>query len=317
MVILGLKIQKKMSEEHPYHVPALFEETMDALALRPDGVYIDATFGGGGHTRGILERIDPEKGGHVYAFDQDMDAIARAHRDEPGLTLIHSNFRYITNFMRYCRVDGVDGVLADLGVSSHHFDDPGRGFSFRADGPLDMRMNRSGELTARRLILDSSRDELIEIFRLYGEVLWPRQLADAIVSARDNGEDFETIESLLSVVRTVVDPWFEKKEFPKIFQALRIVVNNELEALKQLLIGAKRVLNPGGRLVVISYHSLEDRLVKNYMRTGTFNGEARKDFFGKVMAPMVPKGKVVTAGYEELERNPRARSAKLRTAELK
>lgn len=290
---------------------------MDALALRPDGVYIDATFGGGGHTRGILERIDPEKGGHVYAFDQDMDAIARAHRDEPGLTLIHSNFRYITNFMRYCRVDGVDGVLADLGVSSHHFDDPGRGFSFRADGPLDMRMNRSGELTARRLILDSSRDELIEIFRLYGEVLWPRQLADAIVSARDNGEDFETIESLLSVVRTVVDPWFEKKEFPKIFQALRIVVNNELEALKQLLIGAKRVLNPGGRLVVISYHSLEDRLVKNYMRTGTFNGEARKDFFGKVMAPMVPKGKVVTAGYEELERNPRARSAKLRTAELK
>lgn len=306
-----------MSEEHPYHVPALFEETMDALALRPDGVYIDATFGGGGHTRGILERIDPEKGGHVYAFDQDMDAIARAHRDEPGLTLIHSNFRYITNFMRYCRVDGVDGVLADLGVSSHHFDDPGRGFSFRADGPLDMRMNRSGELTARRLILDSSRDELIEIFRLYGEVLWPRQLADAIVSARDNGEDFETIESLLSVVRTVVDPWFEKKEFPKIFQALRIVVNNELEALKQLLIGAKRVLNPGGRLVVISYHSLEDRLVKNYMRTGTFNGEARKDFFGKVMAPMVPKGKVVTAGYEELERNPRARSAKLRTAELK
>ncbi len=306
-----------MSEEHPYHVPALFEETMDALALRPDGVYIDATFGGGGHTRGILERIDPEKGGHVYAFDQDMDAIARAHRDEPGLTLIHSNFRYITNFMRYCRVDGVDGVLADLGVSSHHFDDPGRGFSFRADGPLDMRMNRSGELTARRLILDSSREELIEIFRLYGEVLWPRQLADAIVSARDNGEDFETIESLLSVVRTVVDPWFEKKEFPKIFQALRIVVNNELEALKQLLIGAKRVLNPGGRLVVISYHSLEDRLVKNYMRTGTFNGEARKDFFGKVMAPMVPKGKVVTAGYEELERNPRARSAKLRTAELK
>lgn len=314
---MGLKIQKKMSEEHPYHVPALFEETMDALALRPDGVYIDATFGGGGHTRGILERIDPEKGGHVYAFDQDMDAIARAHRDEPGLTLIHSNFRYITNFMRYCRVDGVDGVLADLGVSSHHFDDPERGFSFRADGPLDMRMNRSGELTARRLILDSSREELIEIFRLYGEVLWPRQLADAIVSARDNGEDFETIESLLSVVRTVVDPWFEKKEFPKIFQALRIVVNNELEALKQLLIGAKRVLNPGGRLVVISYHSLEDRLVKNYMRTGTFNGEARKDFFGKVMAPMVPKGKVVTAGYEELERNPRARSAKLRTAELK
>lgn len=306
-----------MSEEHPYHVPALFEETMDALALRPDGVYIDATFGGGGHTRGILERIDPEKGGHVYAFDQDMDAIARAHRDEPGLTLIHSNFRYITNFMRYCRVDGVDGVLADLGVSSHHFDDPERGFSFRADGPLDMRMNRSGERTARQLILDSSRDELIEIFRLYGEVLWPRQLADAIVSARDNGEDFETIESLLSVVRTVVDPWFEKKELPKIFQALRIVVNNELEALKQLLIGAKRVLNPGGRLVVISYHSLEDRLVKNYMRTGTFNGEARKDFFGKVMAPMVPKGKVVTAGYEELERNPRARSAKLRTAELK
>lgn len=306
-----------MSEEHPYHVPALFEETMDALALRPDGVYIDATFGGGGHTRGILERIDPEKGGHVYAFDQDMDAIARAHRDEPGLTLIHSNFRYITNFMRYCRVDGVDGVLADLGVSSHHFDDPERGFSFRADGPLDMRMNRSGERTARQLILDSSRDELIEIFRLYGEVLWPRQLADAIVKARDNGEDFETIESLLSVVRTVVDPWFEKKELPKIFQALRIVVNNELEALKQLLIGAKRVLNPGGRLVVISYHSLEDRLVKNYMRTGTFNGEARKDFFGKVMAPMVPKGKVVTAGYEELERNPRARSAKLRTAELK
>lgn len=314
---MGLKIPKKMSEEHPYHVPALFEETMDALALRPDGVYIDATFGGGGHTRGILERIDPEKGGHVYAFDQDMDAIARAHRDEPGLTLIHSNFRYITNFMRYCRVDGVDGVLADLGVSSHHFDDPERGFSFRADGPLDMRMNRSGERTARQLILDSSRDELIEIFRLYGEVLWPRQLADAIVKARDNGEDFETIESLLSVVRTVVDPWFEKKELPKIFQALRIVVNNELEALKQLLIGAKRVLNPGGRLVVISYHSLEDRLVKNYMRTGTFNGEARKDFFGKVMAPMVPKGKVVTAGYEELERNPRARSAKLRTAELK
>ena len=304
-----------ISEELPYHVPALLAETVSALDIRPDGVYVDATYGGGGHTRAMLDEIDAAEGGHIYAFDQDMDAISRAPRHLPGLTMIHSNFRYITNFMRFYGVDGVDGILADLGVSSHHFDDPDRGFSFRADGPLDMRMNRSARATAAELLRTADRDRLAEILRLYGEFDRAGRLADAIVKSREAGCYFATVGSLLDVCRPFIDPRKEKKELAQVFQALRIEVNSELDALRELLDGSLRVLKPGGRMAVITYHSLEDRLVKNFFKTGNFAGKMEKDFFGRSTAPMRPlSGKPITAGAEEVERNPRVRSAKLRVA---
>lgn len=302
--------------EQPYHIPALLPQCLDALDIKPGGIYVDATYGGGGHSRAIIERLEASGGGHLYSFDQDMDAVSRAPKDDPRFTMVYSNFRYITNFMRYYDVDAVDGVLADLGVSFHHFDTPERGFSFRADGPLDMRMNRLASRPASRLLAEADRDRLSDIFKIYGELSQGRRLADAIVRARESGRQLETVGELIETVRPLIDPRKEKKELAQLFQALRIEVNDEMGALRQLLEGALRVLRPGGRLAVITYHSLEDRMVKNFFRTGNVEGRQDKDFFGRVNAPLRPLGsRPITPDDVEVERNPRSRSAKLRVAE--
>lgn len=302
--------------EQPYHIPALLPQCLDALDIKPGGIYVDATYGGGGHSRAIIERLEASGGGHLYSFDQDMDAVSRAPKDDPRFTMVYSNFRYITNFMRYYDVDAVDGVLADLGVSFHHFDTPERGFSFRADGPLDMRMNRLASRPASRLLAETDRDRLSDIFKIYGELSQARRLADAIVRARESGRQLETVGELIETVRPLIDPRKEKKELAQLFQALRIEVNDEMGALRQLLEGALRVLRPGGRLAVITYHSLEDRMVKNFFRTGNVEGRQDKDFFGRVNAPLRPLGsRPITPDDVEVERNPRSRSAKLRVAE--
>ncbi len=299
-----------MTELH-YHIPALLNETIDALNINPTGVYVDVTFGGGGHSRAIVDRLAPQ--GHLYGFDQDMDAVERAFKD-PRFTIVHSNFRYITNFMRYHKVEKVDGILGDLGVSFHHFDDPGRGFSFRADGPLDMRMNRDSRLTAADVVNQRSEEELANIFYLLGELKNSRKLASAIVKARAN-EEITTIEQLLKTVAPFVNPRQEKKELAQIFQALRIEVNGELDALESLLKSSLKLLKPGGRLAIITYHSLEDRLVKNFMRTGNLKGEDARDFFGRNLSPFkLLTSKPIIPSEEEVERNPRSRSAKLRVA---
>ena len=301
--------------EQPYHIPALLPQCLEALDIRPGGIYVDATYGGGGHSRAIIEHLDAGCGGHLYSFDQDMDAVTRAPKDEPRFTMVYSNFRFITNFMRYYGVDGVDGVLADLGVSFHHFDTPERGFSFRADGPLDMRMNRSASRPASRLLADIDRDRLADILKIYGELSQARRTADAIIRARESGRPIETVGELIEIVRPLIDPRKEKKELAQLFQALRIEVNDEMGALRELLEGALKVLRPGGRLAVITYHSLEDRMVKNFLKTGNVEGRLDKDFFGRVNAPMRPlSSRPITPDDEEIERNPRSRSAKLRVA---
>lgn len=297
-----------------YHVPALLPEVLEALDIKAEGTYVDVTFGGGGHSRAILDRLGP--GGHLYAFDQDAEAVARAF-DDPRFTIVHANFRYLTNFMAYYDVDGVDGILADLGVSFHHFDDPERGFSFRwEDGPLDMRMNPGAERTAADMLADIAVDDLARIFRLYGELKNARQLAAAVVRARDGGHALRTTADLLDVVRPLVDPRREKKDLACIFQALRIEVNNELDVLKRFLAATTAVLRPGGRLAVITYHSLEDRLVKNFIKSGNLDGNVEKDFFGNTVAPLRPLGstKPIVPGEAEIAANPRSRSAKLRVA---
>lgn len=301
-----------MSEEI-YHIPALLPETIAALDIRPGGIYVDATFGGGGHSRAIMERLDAAEGGHLYSFDQDEDAVSRAPSD-PRFTMVYSNFRFITNFMRYYDVDAVDGVLADLGVSFHHFDDTKRGFSFRFDGPLDMRMNRQAGRSAADIVNGLPEEKLAEILYIYGELRQSRQMARAIVKARTESP-IETIGRLTEAIRPHIDPRKEKKELAQVFQALRIEVNDEMGALKALLEGSLKVLKPGGRLAVITYHSLEDRLVKNFMKTGNFAGNVEKDFFGRTDAPLKPLGgKPIVPSAEETERNPRSRSAKLRVA---
>ena len=301
--------------EQPYHIPALLPQCLEVLDIRPGGIYVDATYGGGGHSRAIIEHLDAGCGGHLYSFDQDMDAVSRAPKDEPRFTMVYSNFRFITNFMRYYGVDGVDGVLADLGVSFHHFDTPERGFSFRADGPLDMRMNRSASRPASRLLADIDRDRLADILKIYGELSQARRIADAIIRARESGRPIETVGELIEIVRPLIDPRKEKKELAQLFQALRIEVNDEMGALRELLEGTLKVLRPGGRLAVITYHSLEDRMVKNFLKTGNVEGRLDKDFFGRVNAPMRPlSSRPITPDDEEIERNPRSRSAKLRVA---
>lgn len=302
-----------MSEE-VYHIPALLPETIEALAITPGGKYVDATFGGGGHSRAIMDCLDAEAGGHLYSFDQDEDAIRRAPSDE-RFTIVYSNFRFITNFMRYYEVDeGVDGVLADLGVSFHHFDDTERGFSFRFDGPLDMRMNRQASRSAADLLNSLPEEQIADILYIYGELKQSRAMARSIVKAR-SAAPLTTIGQLIEAVKPHIDPRKEKKELAQIFQALRIEVNDEMGALKDLLNGALKVLKPGGRFAVITYHSLEDRLVKNFMKTGDFAGKAEKDFFGRLNAPMKPLGnKPIVPDAAEIERNPRSRSAKLRVA---
>lgn len=297
--------------EQAYHIPALLPQTLEALALKPGGIYVDVTYGGGGHSRAIVEHLAPE--GHLYGFDQDAEAVERAFRD-PRFTIVHSNFRYLRNFMRYHGVEHVDGVLADLGVSFHHFDDAARGFSFRWDGPLDMRMNQRSGLTAATLLAESTEEELSRIFSLYGELRQARRIASAIVKARSVG-DITTVEQLLAIVRPFISPKAEKKELAQVFQALRIAVNGELDALGEFLTQATGLLAPGGRLAVITYHSLEDRMVKNFMKAGNIEGRLEKDFFGKTEAPLKPlTSKPIVPDAEEIERNPRSRSAKLRVA---
>lgn len=299
--------------QQPYHIPALLPQVLDALDINPGGVYVDVTFGGGGHSRAILERLDTS--GHLYSFDQDRDAVANAFED-PRFTMVYSNFRYLTNFMAYYDVAALDGLLADLGVSFHHFDEAERGFSFRNDdAPLDMRMNARSHLTAEKLLADSDADELARIFRLYGELKNAGRLAAAIVSARQQGKPLHTSGDLRAVVSPLINPAQEKKELACIYQALRIVVNDELGALRRLLTSAAKVIRPGGRIAIITYHSLEDRLVKNYLKTGNMEGEVEKDFFGNIAAPFRPLGgKPITPDDAEIERNPRSRSAKLRVA---
>lgn len=298
-------------EEPQYHVPALLPQTLEALDVRPGGTYVDVTLGGGGHSRAILERLGPD--GHLYSMDQDREAIERAISD-PRLTVIHGNFRFLKNFMRFYHVDSVDGILADLGVSFHHFDDPSRGFSFRWEGRLDMRMNPDAALDAARVLDEYSEERLADILYLYGELKNARRMAAAIVKARATSP-VDTVERLKAVIAPMINPRQEKKELAQVFQALRIEVNGEIDALKALLVQSLDVLKPGGRLAVITYHSLEDRLVKNFIKTGNLEGRVDKDFYGRVHAPMEPVGnKPVVADDDEVERNPRSRSAKLRTA---
>ncbi len=295
-----------------YHIPALLNECMQGLAVKPDGTYVDVTFGGGGHSRAIMQLLGPD--GHLYAFDQDMDAWQN-RIDDPRFTFVHSNFAFLKNFMRYYGVQGVDGVLADLGVSFHHFDDAARGFSFRFDGALDMRMNRDGGRSAASIIADYSEQQLADVLYLYGELKQSRRMAAAIVKARA-ASPITTTARLIEVVRPMVRPAQEKKELAQVFQALRIEVNDEIGTLKRMLAQALDVLKPGGRLAVITYHSLEDRLVKNFIRSGNVEGRVEKDFFGRVDAPLkAVNNRVIVPGADEVERNPRSRSAKLRVAQ--
>lgn len=299
-------------KEQTYHIPVLLKESIDGMNIRPDGIYVDVTFGGGGHSKEILSRLDEK--GHLYSFDQDEDAERNIVNDS-RFTFVRSNFRYLHNFLRYYDVEEVDGILADLGVSSHHFDDSERGFSFRFDGQLDMRMNKRAGITAAEVVNTYSEERLADIFYLYGELKNSRKLASVLVKARTL-RPIVTIGDFLEIVKPLFGREREKKELAKVFQALRIEVNQEMEALKEMLYAATQALKPGGRLVVITYHSLEDRIVKNVMKTGNIDGKAEQDFFGNVQTPFrLVNNKVIVASEEEVMRNPRARSAKLRIAE--
>ena len=294
-----------------YHVPVLLEESVSGLNIDPDGVYLDLTFGGGGHSREILKRL---KGGCLIGFDQDSDALANVP-DDSRFIFVNHNFRYLRNFLRYCGYDEADGILADLGVSSHEFDEAGRGFSFRFDAELDMRMNQRSRLKATDILNTYSEENLIRIFRNYGEVDNVRRLVDLIVNAR-TGKMITRSEEFLQVIAPCVPKQKEKKYLARVYQALRIEVNGELEALEDMLKEVERALRPGGRLVVITYHSLEDRIVKNFLKSGNFEGKVEKDFYGHVKRNFeLVNRKVIVPSEEEIERNPRARSAKLRIAE--
>ena len=295
-----------------YHIPVLLAPAVDGLDIRPDGIYVDATLGGGGHTREILRRLGP--GGRLLGFDQDEDA-ERNIPDDPRFTFVRSNFRYLHNFLRYHGIDHIDGLLADLGVSSHHFDDSQRGFSFRFDGALDMRMNKRAGQTAADVVNTYDEERLANVFYLYGELKNSRKLATAISRARAQAP-IATIGQFLDIVKPLFGREREKKELARVFQALRIEVNHEMEALREMLQAATEALRPGGRLAVITYHSLEDRLVKNLMKTGNVEGKVEKDFYGNVQTPFrLVNNKVITPDEDEVARNPRSRSAKLRIAE--
>ena len=303
-----------VESEMTYHVPVLLKESVDGLNIGEGGCYVDVTFGGGGHSREILSRLDGQ--GHLYGFDQDADAERNAEGlDEGKFTFVRSNFRFLKNFLKYHGVEQIDGLLADLGVSSHHFDDSERGFSFRFEGKLDMRMNQRAGQTAADVVNTYDEKQLADVFYLYGELKQSRKLASAIAKARQ-GKPIETIGDFLEVVKPFFRNEREKKELAKVFQALRIEVNHEMDALREMLKGATEMLRPGGRLVVITYHSLEDRMVKNLMKTGNVEGEEDKDFFGRVNTPYrLVNRQVIVPSDEEMLRNPRSRSAKLRIAE--
>ena len=297
--------------EEVYHIPALLDECIQGLEIKQDGTYVDATFGGGGHSCAIMSYLGDD--GRLYSFDQDQDAMRNAI-DDSRFTFVHSNFRYLSNFMRFYGVKSVDGILADLGVSFHHFDDKERGFSFRWEGRLDMRMNQKSNKDAAWILANYTEEQIADILYLYGELRSSRKIASAIVKARTNSP-IDTVERLLEVIKPFINPKQEKKELAQVFQALRIEVNDEIGALRNLLEQSLRVLKSGGNLVVITYHSLEDRLVKNFMRTGNLNGEDSKDFFGRNLSPLkLINSKPIVPSDEEVVRNPRSRSAKLRIA---
>lgn len=297
-----------------YHVPVLLDESINGLNLHPDGVYIDVTFGGGGHSREILRRLP--QGSRLFSFDQDADA-ERNIVDDDRFTFVRSNFRYLKNWMRYYEIDHIDGLLADLGVSSHHFDDESRGFSFRFDAPLDMRMNKRADKTAADIVAEYDEEALADIFYLYGGLKNSRRIASALVKARQQ-HTIATTQDFLHVVEPFFKREREKKDMARLFQALRIEVNHEMEALKEMLTAATQLLTPGGRLSVITYHSLEDRIVKNVMKTGNAEGKMIQDFYGRIETPYrLVNNKVIVPTDEEQQRNPRSRSAKLRIAEKK
>lgn len=303
-----------MEEETTYHIPVLLKESVDAMNIQPQGTYVDVTFGGGGHSREILSRLGDK--GRLLGFDQDEDAEGNIV-DDSRFVFVRSNFRYLHNFLRYHDIEKVDAILADLGVSSHHFDDSERGFSFRFDGQLDMRMNKRAGITAAQVVNTYDEERLADIFYLYGELKNSRRLASVIVKARAT-QQITTIGEFLEIVKPLFGREREKKELAKVFQALRIEVNQEMEALKEMLLAATEALKPGGRLVVITYHSLEDRMVKNIMKTGNIEGKTTQDFFGNVQTPFrLINNKVIVPEEEEIARNPRSRSAKLRIAEKK
>ena len=323
-----------------YHIPAMLRETIQGLNIQPDGLYVDVTFGGGGHSRAILDPSNSPSGGEIkklYSFDQDLDAYRNAMDSDfgnresgpPQWQFVHSNFRYLRNFMDYYGVEQIDGLLGDLGVSFHHFDCPERGFSFRFSAPLDMRMNQTGGKTAADILNSYSEEDLARVLYIYGEMNNSRQIAKKIVKARGQ-KAIERTEELVAVVigktpsvplqggrdgQELDIPAGAKKELAKLFQALRIEVNDEMGALREMLVAAKDLLKPGGRIAILTYHSLEDRMVKNFLRSGNLEGKIEKDFYGNILSPFKVIEKGLTASAEEVERNPRARSAKLRVAE--
>ena len=300
-----------MSEAEAYHIPALLVESVEGLQIAPSGIYLDVTFGGGGHSREMLKRLGPE--GRLIAFDQDEDAVKNAF-DDPRFMLVRSNFRYLKNFLRYYGIDEVDGVMADLGVSSHHFDDSSRGFSFRFQGDLDMRMNRMAGMSAADILNNYTAEQLADIFYHFGELRSARAIASAIAAYRTTRRIITTGQ-LLDILQPFTGRDKEKKVLAQAFQALRIEVNGEMDALREMLLRSLEMLKPGGRISVISYHSLEDRLVKNFFRSGNFEGEVIKDFYGNVVTPFeLVNRKVIVPSEEEQRVNPRSRSAKLRIA---
>ena len=294
-----------------YHVPVLLKESVDGLDIQPDGIYVDVTFGGGGHSKEILSRLG--KKGHLYSFDQDADAEKNIV-DDDRFTFVRSNFRYISQWMRYYEVEKIDGLLGDLGVSSHHFDDETRGFSFRFDAPLDMRMNKRAGQTAADILNNYSEEQLADVFYLYGELKNARRIAKAICDCRRQHE-ITTTGQLAEAVESLMRSEREKKDMAKLYQALRIEVNHEMDALRDMLKGATDLLREGGRLSIITYHSLEDRIVKNVMKAGNAEGKVEQDFYGRISSPYRLVEKMITPTEDEQQRNPRSRSAKLRIAE--
>ena len=294
-----------------YHIPVLLPESIEALAIKPDGIYVDCTFGGGGHSRAILDRLDHN--GRLYGFDRDKDARENVPHDE-RFTFVRGNFKHIGNFLRYYGITHVDGIIADLGVSSHHFDEAERGFSYRFDGALDMRMNRNADFTADKLINNYSEDDLADLLYRYGEVRAARRIAAAIVRRRQ-AVPIRTIAELLEVLKPFCTKGKENKELAPIFQAIRIEVNAEMDALKMMLLQSVDLLSKGGRIAVIAYHSIEDRIVKNFLRSGNFEGTLQKDFYGNVVSPFVNVSKAIVSTADEITANSRARSARLRFAE--
>lgn len=311
LLLITLTLSRSFMQPMPYHIPALLTETIDGLITDLSGTYVDGTFGGGGHSREILRRLTAQ--GRLLSFDQDEEALANAI-DDPRFTMVYSNFRYLSNFMRYYGVSEVTGILADIGLSFRHIDAQ-RGFSFRRDDMLDMRMNRKARHTAAWIIANYTEEMLSQILSLYGELKNARRIASAIVKARAK-KTIETVEQLLAVIRPLLNPKHETKDLACVFQAFRIEVNGELDALKSFLEQSLKVLKPGGRIAIISYHSLEDSITKRFFRSGNLSGVVEKDFYGRNLSPFkVITSKPIVPSAEEIDRNPRSRSAKLRIAE--